>query len=57
MSNANTTITRGHHHLLILTHNNFPDWEIIIISILMGAADHVHVIELCLDPSDTKNNV
>ena len=57
MSDADATITRGHHCLPILMHDNFPDWEIAIISVLTGAADHARVIEPRPDPTDTKNNV
>ena len=53
MSDADT-VTRGHHRLPMLTRDNFPDWEIAIISVLTGAADHVRVIEQRPDPNGTK---
>ena len=39
------TVSRGHHRLPILTHDNFAHWEMAIISFLTGAPDHVRVIE------------
>ena len=39
------TITMGHHCILILTHDNFSDWEIAIISYLTNTSDHVRVIK------------
>ena len=33
----------------LLTRSNFPRWEIQVISFLTGAADHVCVIEPCLN--------
>ena len=53
MSDADT-VTRGHHRLPMLTHDNPPDREIAIISVLTGAADHVRVIEQRPDTKDTK---
>jgi len=38
-------ITMGHHRIPILTHDNFSDWEIAIISYLTITSDHIRVIE------------
>src|SRR5258706_6120064 len=51
MSNAEPK-TINHHCLPILSHDNFADWEMAIISFLTGAPDHIRVIEQCPDSAN-----
>ena len=47
------TVTTGHSRIPILTHDNYGDWEVAIISYLTNTADHVRVIERRADNKGT----
>ena len=56
MMSESNNVTTSHHHLPTLTHDNFRDWEVAIISFLTNMADHVCVIEQCLGDKNVLAN-
>jgi len=39
------SVGMGHHRIPVLTHDNFADWEVAVMSALTNSSDHMRVIE------------